>query len=190
MLFRSQKLKAQIKSLKWLRDEECGEEFEKLAHLSDEQAMFLKENGIQIDRGGVFQPPTEKEDPVDFYMAKSFEIKLSGIASLPTVKKVMEKIASNKGRTAVEALMEEGINKWNSVKTGLSDKKTKKAWFDKAIGDMQKELKGIRQTVQKQKFAVILGKFWFEEFTRRENCELTIDNVKCIFSLGEEKVPV
>jgi hypothetical protein len=86
--------------------------------------------------------------------------------------------------------MEEGINKWNSVKTGLSDKKTKKAWFDKAIGDMQKELKGIRQTVQKQKFAVILGKFWFEEFTRRENCELTIDNVKCIFSLGEEKVPV
>jgi hypothetical protein len=61
-----QKLRAQVKSLKWLRDQELGEEEEeKPTQFTDEQAKFLESNGIQLNRGGLYSPPTEKADPVD-----------------------------------------------------------------------------------------------------------------------------
>jgi hypothetical protein len=184
------RLKAQVKALKWLKEETLGEEEEKPTSLTAEQNAFLESNGIQVSRGGLYAPPVEKADPVDFYMAKYFDIKLTGIASLPTVKKVMEKIASNKSRTASEALLEDGIAQWNKAKAGLKDKKAIASWFSTTIEKKQKEMKEIRSELQKTKFAVILGRKWFDEFNTRENCELTIDNVKCVFDLGEEKVPV
>lgn len=186
-----QKLKAQIKSLKWLKDQELGEEAEeKPVQFTDEQAKFLEANGIQVSRGGLYSPPTVKEEPKDFYMAKYFDIKLSGIASLPPVKKVMEKIASNKPRTASEALLEDGIVLWDKVKASMKDKKTVANWFSNTIEGKQKELKKIRSELQKTKFGVLLAKKWFDEFNSRENCELTVEGIKCLFDLGEEKVPV
>jgi hypothetical protein len=186
-----QKLKAQIKGLKWLKDQELGDEDEeKPAQFTDEQAKFLEANGIQVSRGGLFSPPTEKEDPKDFYMAKFFDVKLSGINSLPTVKKVAEKIASDKPRTPVEALIEDGIVQWNNAKAKIKDKKETAMWFTTTIKAKQDELKTIRQDIQTSKFSVILGRKWFDEFSSRDNCELTIDGVKCSLALGEEKVPV
>jgi hypothetical protein len=186
-----QKLKAQIKSLKWLKNEELGDEDEeKPVQFTDEQAKFLEANGIQVSRGGLFSPPTEKEEPKDFYMAKFFDIKLAGISSLPTVKKIAEKIASNKPRTPVESLIEDGIVQWNKAKSGLKDKKAIATWFATTIKSKQNELKTVRQDIQTSKFSVILGRKWFDEFSSRDNCELTIDGVKCSLSLGEEKVPV
>jgi len=185
-----QKLRAQIKSLKWLRDQELGEEAEeKPVQFTDEQAKFLEANGIQLNRGGLYAPPTEKDDPKDFYMAKYFDVKLTGIATLPPVKKVMEKIAGSKSRTASEALLEEGIVQWNKAKAGLKDKKAMASWFSTTIGAKQKEMKEIRSELQKTKFAVILGKRWFDEWQDRSNCSLDVDGVRCVFDLGEEKVP-
>jgi hypothetical protein len=179
--------------LKWLKDQELGEEDEeKPAQFTDEQAKFLEANGIQVSRGGLFSPPTEKEEPKDFYMAKFFDVKLAGINSLPAVKKIAEKIASNKPRTPVESLIESGITQWNKAKGGIKagDKKEIASWFTTTIKAKQDELKTIRQEIQTSKFSVILGKRWFEEWTTRENCELTVDGIKCVFVLGEEKVPV
>lgn len=184
------RLRAQIKALKNLRDQEIPEEFKKPDHLSDAQAQFLIDNGIDPNKNGLYSPPTTKEDPKDFYMAKSFEIALTGIASLPTVKKVQEKIASNKSRTPSEALIEAGINLWENRKAKLSTTKDKYQWFDDTIKDLQKQMKALRYLLQSSKFAVILGKKWFDEFSSRENCELTVDGVKCVFKLEEEKVPV
>jgi hypothetical protein len=183
------KLKGVVKALKWLRDEEVPEDEKAPESFADEQVIFLKENGILTERGGIFQPQTEKEDPKDFYMAKYFDIKLSGIATLPPVKKIAEKIASNKPRTPAEVLIEEGLKIWDSKKAGMKDKKAKSEWFDKTIVDKQKEMKEIRQILQQTKFAILLGKKWFDEFSSRENCELTVDGVKCVFDLGEERVP-
>lgn len=185
------KLKAQVKALKWLKDQELGEASEdKPMQFSDEQTKFLEANGIQVNRGGLYSPPTEKEDPKDFYMAKYFDIKLSGIATLPPVKKVMEKIASNKARTAVESLVENGITLWDTVKKSFKDKKEMALWFNNTIEEKNKELRGIRSETQKTKMAIILGRKWFQEFNSRVDCQLSIDGVNCIFDLGEEKVPV
>jgi len=183
-----QKLKAEIKAYKWLKTDVLGEEEIKTETFTQEQAAFLKENGILVDRGGVYSPPTDKADPVDFYMAKTFDIKLAGMASLPTVKKVMEKIASNKARTPVEALLEVAITNWTSHKASLKDRKAISDWFETTTKEKQKELKKVRTGIQKTKMAVILGRKWFKEFTSRDNCELVVDNIKCGFELGEEKV--
>lgn len=185
------RLKAQIKALKYIKEQEIGEEeIKKPAHLTDAQIAFLSENGIDLNKGGQYSPLTTKEDPKDFYMAKSFEIALSGIASLPPVKKVQEKIASGKPRTPVESLVEEGIKTWESRRTKLASKDAKAQWFESTIKDMQNQMKSHRYLLQSSKFSVILGRRWFDEFSSRENCELTVDGIKCAFKLGEEKVPV
>lgn len=183
-----QKLKGEIKALKWLKSDVLGDEQETPSNFTEEQALFLKENGILVERGGVYSPPTDKAEAVDYYMAKTFDIKLSGIATLPTVKKVMEKIASNKSRTASEALIETGITLWENAKATLKDKAEIASWFEKIIGEKQKKLRALRSSIQKTKMAVILGRKWFKEFTSRDNCELVVDGIKCVFELGEEKV--
>jgi len=185
------KLKAQIKALKYLKGQEVpAEPKDTMAGLTDAQTAFLKANGVSTDRDGSYNPPVTKEDPTDFYMAKYFDIALSGIATLPPVKNVQAKIASGKARTPSETLLEAGINAWNARKGSLRDEDAKAKWFEGTIKDLQNQMKTLRAMIQMSKFAVILGKKWFDEFSSRENCELTIDGVKCVFKLGEEKVPV
>ena len=185
------KLKAQIKALKYLKGQEVPADAKgAMDGLTDAQTAFLKANGVSTDRDGSYSPPVTKEEPTDFYMAKFFDIALSGIATLPPVKKVQEKIASGKALTPSEVLLEAGIKAWNARKGSVSGEEAKLKWFEGTIKDLQNQMKTLRATIQMNKFAVILGKKWFDEFSSRENCELTIDGVKCIFKLGEEKVPV
>jgi len=190
MAMREQILKAEVKALKWLKDQEIGEDYEKPIQFTDGQAAFLRENGISVDKGGSYNPPREMDEAKDFYMAKFFDIKLAGIDSLPAVKKVIEKIAANKSRTAVEKLIENGVNLWEAKKGGFKNKEEKVVWFKKTLEEIQKELKKIRNDIQAVKFAVIVGRKWFDEWQSRENCELTVDGVKCIFVFGEEKVAI
>ena len=187
-ILEEQKLKGIIKSLKWLRDQECPEEKIIPSALSEAQSQFLTANGIKVDRGGLYDPQTTREEPVDWYQAGTFEIKLAGLSSLPAVKKVMEKMASNKTRTPVETLIETGIVQWEKAKGSLRTATDKKAWFDKEIRAYQDILKVLRIKVQSCKFAVLLSKRWFQEFNSRENCEILINGVKCSFILSEEKV--
>lgn len=188
-IIKEQKLKAKIKSLKYLHDIECPEEATPLRTFTDVIQKFIEDNGIDIKQGGLYSPPTTKEESKDFYMAKSFDIATAGIASLPTVKKVMEKIAANKARTPVELLLEEGITLWEANKKNILKKDDKEKWFNDNIRSLKNELKTLRHDIQLTKFAVILGHKWFKEFTSRENCEIVVDDIKCSFKLSEEKVP-
>jgi hypothetical protein len=181
-------LKAKIKALKYLKNIEVpADAMSPQDGLTAEQLTFLKDNGLSMDRDGSYSPPTEKEEPKDFYMAKTFEIALSGIATLPTVKKVQEKIASGKARTPSETLIEAGILLWENNKATVKDKEV---WFENTIKDLQNQMKSLRSTVQSSKAQVIIGRKWFDEFSSRENCEITVDGVKCVFKLGEDKIPV
>lgn len=182
-----QRLKGKIKALKWLKNDVLGEKVETPATFTEEQATFLRENGILVERGGVYSPPTDKAEATDYYMAKTFDIKLKGLASLPSVNAVMKKITANKNRTPSESLVEAGLTLWNSEKAKLIDETSINRWFTDILEEKQKELKILRSKVQKVKMAIILGRKWFDEFISREDCELVVDNVKCIFELGEEK---
>jgi hypothetical protein len=185
------KLKAQIKALKYLKSQEVQDSAQDSSTgYNDAQEAFLKANGISVERDRSYNPPTVKSDPIDFYMAKKFEIKLSGIATLPTVKSVEAKIALGKARTPSEALIEVGINAWNGRKGSLSGSTAKAKWFDETIKGLQNQMKTLRYTVQSIKAQVVIGRKWFDEFNSRDNCSITVDGIKCVFELGEEKVPV
>ena len=187
-ILQEQKLKASIKSLKWLRENEITELKKADTSYTDEQVAFLTQNGIDLLKNGTYSPPVDKEESKDQYMAKYFEIKIAGLASLPPVKKVIEKIASGKNRTPVETLVETGINQYNVVKASLVDDSQRQNWFDKVIENSQKELKAIRSLVQENKMAVILGKKWF--FDSREENSLIMDGIEYKFELGEEPVDI
>lgn len=191
MAMKEQELKAQIKSLKYLKKEEVGEEpFTKPPDLTDEQVQFLISNGIRADKDGSYNPPRNLEESKDKYLAKAFEIKIAGMSSLPGVKKVRDKIASNKARTPVESLLEKGISTYTNVQNKLASNEDKSAWFDKTIKELQNQLNDIRSKLQQTKFSIILGKKGFEEFNSREDCELEVNGIKYRFNLKEEAVDI
>ena len=190
LVMQEQQYKAKIKALKFLKDEEFKEQVIVKSPLKPEQIKFLESNGIVPDKEGLFQPPTTKEKQGDQYMAKYFEINIVGMSSLPPVKKVIEKLASKKNRTPVESLVEEGIKIHEEIKTSFKNKKLKLTWFETTIKDLQIEMKEIRVKILNTKFAIILGKKWFDEFTTRDNCELVVDGTTFKFVLGEEPIEI
>jgi hypothetical protein len=190
LALKDQQLKGTLKSLKWLKKEEVGEEEVVSASLTEDQIKFLMANGVAVDKGGSYNPPVAKEEAKDVYIAKTFDIKITGLASLPTVKKVMEKIASKKARTPVEQLVEEGINIHTVVKDTLKTKEAKSKWFSATIDKMKIEQRAIRSRLQETKFAIILGKKWFDEFKSRAEDTIKVDGQEFKFELGEEQVEI
>ena len=189
-MLQMQKLKAQIKALKSLKEDKFGKETSVEMNLSDEQIDFLFQNAIDVKKGGTYSPPRELEEAHDKYMAKTFDIKIAGLNSLPTVKKVIEKIAAKKKLTPVECLIEEGINLYESKKKEFSDKNPELVWFETTIKQKQNELKVIRTRVQETKFATILGKKWFDEFKSRQETKLVLNGIEFEFELDEEEVEI
>lgn len=183
------KLEATIKALKWYKKELSEDQKAESSQYTDEQADFLKQNGVMIDRDGSYNPPRDKEEAQDQYMAKSFEIKMAGLNSLPTVKKVAEKIASKKSRTPVESLIEEGINLFEKGASKLDNTK-KVQWLSDEITKLNASLKDVRSSIQETKFSVILGKKWFDEFKSRDENTLEVDGVKYSFELSEVAVEI
>jgi len=89
------------------------------AGLNDEQIEFLKDKGI--GKNG-FSPAMESQEPVDFYYAKDFAIKVKSFSSLPSVTDTRKRIASGKLRPADE-VMKLGIDLYdNSPVADQSDK--------------------------------------------------------------------
>jgi len=186
LAFREMEIKGQLKALKWLKGEE-EEAALKPMTMGERQRLFLKENGIKAETGA-FSPPTETVKTEDFYMAKSFEIKIKGLSSLPKVQAVMDKQTAGKKLTASENLVLAGLNLWGSSGITASASSVKIAWLDDKIVQLKKEQKEITHKIQEIKFSLILGKGWFSEFDTRENNSLTLDGNLFTISLAEEKV--
>lgn len=186
--FRELELKGIIKTLKYYRDElpeALPVQTGKLT-LGEKQQAFLLANGIQ--EKGDFSPPSTKSEIEDYYMARSFEIKVKGCSSLPAVAKVIEKFNAGKALTLSESLVYEGAKVFTASGMEGQFKEVVETWLDKKIAELQGKMRGIRRNIQETKFAVILGKQWFSEFTTRDNPTLAVDANTFTFELGEEKV--
>ena len=202
--YRELELQARIKVLKALLPEE---EFAPTT-FSEEQKQFLIENGINVDKGGNYSPPAKAGVPAqDFYMANRFEIKIAKCSSLPTVKKVTDKLDTkiSKDPTAYKALGKDNDDMvaWvnaNFTKTEAlmvptvqeyrKKRKTKVEWLNKELGKAKAELVPVRKKIQETKFAIILGRKWFDEFTDRSQTKLDVDGNSFTFKLDEEKVKI
>jgi len=184
-VFEEIKYKASLKVLNdYKKDGAVGDIFK---GMTPEQIEFLQSNGIT--KNG-FSPETEKVEPVDHYMVKEFDIKVKGFSSLPKVADVQTKVASGKALRPVEEIMKTGIDLLNNSPVKGLDNKVVLAWLDGETKKIKNQMLKNRFDVQKKKFAIILGKKWFTEFTSRENCDLVVDNNTFSFVLSETKVNI
>lgn len=180
--FEENRFQAHLKALNFVRNQlEPKDERGLGTELTAEQEEFLKECGV--GRSG-YSPPTEKLEATDFYMAKEFEIKIKGYSSLPKVDEVQKKLAEKKKLNGPGELIAEALG---MVKlANKSDLKT----IDSLIETKKASLNKVRSEIQRTKFAIILAKKWFDEFTSRENNVLTIGGDEFTISVTETKVDI
>lgn len=170
--------------------------------LTAEQKEYLASVGVS-DNG--FCPPSDPVEATDYYMAKTFDLKIAGWSSLPKVKEV-------------EAKMEGGTHKWKETEKVMAsaislmrlstqncDKNVVNGWLNSQIKALKKRQQKLRSEIQSIKLSVLLGHRWFPEFSSRQDCSLQgsysaqflsgIDvetSMKAIvkFQLGEVKVTI
>jgi hypothetical protein len=180
--------KAIIKTLKWSKVTHYPERevtAENAKTFAERQQLFLESKGINV-KTGAFEPKMETLEATDFYMAKEFDIKVKGLSSLPKVEAVYDKLKSGKKLTTSDKLITAGIHVINAKGTVFDDHM--KDWLETTIADYQGKLKGVRRKIQETKFAILLGKKWFTEFTSREENKLTMGDYEFTISLAEKKV--
>lgn len=185
--YRELELQAMLKSLNYLHDQLDPEGKSKLGKgaLSADQELYLETQGV--GRNG-FSPPVEKLPVTDFYMAKTFDIKMKGLSSLPSVKEVLEKSAKGGKLTPGALLVKSGLDHAGQHMTKSTKDSAKLTWLDEEIKALKQDLVAVRSDIQETKFAVILGKKWFDEFTSREKNVLTLGGVEYSLVVEEEKV--
>jgi len=183
------KLQAQLKVLNYVK-KDLEEKTDYLENtfkgLSDDQVQFLSDKGITKDG---FSPTVEIQDPVDFYFAKDFFIKVKSFSSLPSVKDTRARIASGKLRPADE-VMKLGIDLYDNSPVADQSDTLKLVWVDEKIKELKKLLLDVRFEIQRTKFSVILGKKWFDEFESRDDSILKINNKIFTFIVEEKKVSI
>jgi len=188
-VFEEIKLQAQLKVLNDAKKslEEKTEYIDStFAGLSDEQIEFLTSKGI--GKNG-FSPAMETEEPVDYYFAKDFTIKVKSFSSLPSVKDTRTRIASGKMRPADE-VMKLGIDLYDNSPVAAQSDKIKLTWVEEKVKELKTQLLDVRFDIQRTKFAIILGKKWFDEFESREDSTLELDGKTFTIAVEEKKVTI
>lgn len=184
------RLKGMLKALKWYAQQERGDKDDKtgvFSSFTQDQVQFLESN--HITKNG-YAPKTEKADPTDFYMAKSFEIKVKGLSSFPKVADVEKKLTSGKPLTKSENFVYAGIQHYE--KSGMSRQPpvVRLAWLDAEVARLQKEQRAVSRAIQETKFAVLLAKVWFEDFPSRDDCVLDQNGLNMTFAVEEVRIDI
>lgn len=164
-----------------------------ISNYTEIQAAFLEANGIK-PQDSSFNPPAAKriegtpEEVSDYYISRSFSIKIAGASSLPKVSDVISKVNGQKalnipGKFMAQAIASAGRPLVSSV-------------LQTMLATTKKELHDLSKRIQSTKFAILLGNKWFDEFTSRDDCSVNIAemvdgievNTSVSFILSEEKV--
>ena len=136
------------------------------AKYGDEATAFLKEYGVTP---GGFSAKTVKGESVDPYVAKTLEIKMSGLNTIPKIDDVKKAIADGKKLTPSQQVV---ANQLQYIGT-ISDP-------EQAYLETRKNVRLIRDEIVMAKFGIILGKKWFPDFASYEE-----DTIEMDFKLGK-----
>lgn len=172
-------LRARLKVLGYYYDLKYGAEPIAIEGYTPEQAAYLETKGI--DKNGGYSPKTEKLPPTDFYTSKTFEIKVKGLSSLPKVEDVLDRIKSGKKQTTSGVLIQDAIE-WYSRIASCEEEK-----FDLWLRDARAAIKVLDSKIARAKFAVLLGKSWFDDVDRQTPV-IDVDGYQVSFVVGEKKV--
>ena len=179
-------LKAAVKTYKWALKKDDGEETA-LTTFSELQRALLAANGI--DKNNAFSPPSVPVKTDDYYDAKTFEIKAKGLSSIPKIDNVVAKMKDGKKLTPAETLVSRTLQLIESSTKRLEDA-VRDRWLEKQVETAMLAMRTVRREIQETKFATLLGKKWFDEFSSRDENRLTVDGNEFTISLGTEQVPL
>lgn len=154
------------------------------AKYTDSQMEYLKSIGVRTD--GSYSPPTETEESIDYYLAKTFEIKVSGWSTIDKIDSILEKYKSGKKLNAPSQAV---MNRYTSLNDLVRVSPNSIQLIQDEMDFSNKRIRELRENIQRAKFAVILGKKTFKEFGSVNEGEIAaIDGTKVKFVFGEEKV--
>ena len=174
-------------SLKVFRDKKKKIESQETMLVPDEQLEFLEQHGIS---NFIYSPKMEKVKSGDVYHAKKFSITIKGCASLPKVSDVQNKIEAGKSLTPRENLMLEAITLLRDNKFDTLPLTAQEAWIKDILNNHTKKLVKVRSEIQKTKFAILLGKQWFDEFDTRDDASVEVDGYTVNFKVSLAEVAI
>lgn len=188
LAMKEMKGKAIVKTYKWLLASDKAETTP--TSFSEFQKAFLVANGIN-PKSNAFEPPSTQVKTDDYYEAKTFDIKIKGLSSLPKIEAVREKMKDGKKLTPSETLVSHALAVYDNSKVEKMDEDVRDAWLKKAVDLANTETRSVRRQIQETKFAIILGKKWLDEFDKiEEESRITVDGQDFVFVLGKENVPL
>jgi hypothetical protein len=174
-----------------------------VAKFSPEAEEYLKEIGITSFNG--FNPKSTAVESSDFYMSVKLDVKVAGFSTIPKVVDVETKICNTAKKVELkpnETLLEPGINDYyNQITSELytsQDIEVQKTilqkWLNKSKTTFINRKRELMVEIAKIKFALILSKGWFIEFSSfdENTLELELDDkkLKFTFDLKDEEIKI
>lgn len=169
------------------------------ATLTEEQIEVLKEHGLSKDLvyGGV---DNEVQNPTDFYIARKFSFQLKGMASLPSLSKVLEDAQDSKKALKIKGNAKIMLDYYNDLSTrmlaeGLSIKDLSveaKKFLEKELSTIKSELFTERFKMNLMKIALVLTGNWFigTEVDDKGNETYTRGDIILVIKREKIEVPV
>jgi hypothetical protein len=155
--------------------------------LTSMQVAFLEKAGV--GRNG-FNPPTTQDPATDSYTAKEFSIKIKLFSSLPKIDQAMEKVKDGKNLVPSQQMIYDYVQEVEKALAKETSAAVQLAYLDNEIKTTEAQLLKVRYDIQATKFAIILGKHWFDEATSREDLTLTVDGFTVTIGVHETKVSI
>ena len=155
-----------------------------------EATAWLKELGF-TDYSG-FGPKQVQAEARDYYIAKSLEVSLKGLSSLPSLKDVRARMASGK-MTPSASLMVTAINLVDDyVKSHTSTESEK--WLNALVRSNQQTVRRLIAELAMIKFSIIVGQVWPLEWSSLDENTLTLSlggkDILCTLSMNEVKIEI
>lgn len=162
------------------------------AILTKEQIAYLEK--FYIGRNG-FQVPAETAPPTDSYDAKEFTIKIASFSGIPKITDVeakQQKILQENGKGKAKLTPSEGLMVETLKTIDASCGRKSLTAVNATLAITNANLRRIRKEIQKTKFAVLMGKRWFDEFANqdRECATIEVDGYSLQFGLRMVKVAI
>lgn len=187
-VYELEKLKARQKVYKYYRDQVAPKKSEGYSIVFGEDAAnWLKEIGITDYNG--FNPPSDKVENTDVYMATEFSISIKGLSSLPSVKDVLKKMESGKALTLRESIMADPIKEITSyIDSQKFDndevaEATIKTWIETKTKLEIQKTRDLNRAISQSKFAIVVGHVWFNDLPAGEGTmTLKIDGNDLLFT--------
>ena len=181
------KLAAELKVVKYLYDLAVSEKTKITPfseRYSEQQMEILHEIGVKDD--GSYSPPMEKAEEIkDHYIARTFELKVTGRSTIPKIDDIIKKNKEGKKLNDLGVIISEKVAEIHGKINGgdiVLLLETEKV-------ELNRKIRELRDKMQRSKFAVLLGKSQFIEFTERKDKQTVVaGGAEVNFVFGSEEV--